>query len=94
MVTKTTGAIGHFARERGRACLRHGAQYACGAIGAKLSRRGFDNKKVKLQTLKAGETVQIGPFKVHTFHVSSPFRSGTASGLGIESPAGLVYRRL
>jgi ribonuclease J len=38
-------------------------------IGAKLNRRGFDHKTAKLQTLKAGETVQIGPFKVHAFHV-------------------------
>ena len=81
-----TGAIGHLLESVDAPI--YGTALTLGMIGAKLSRRGFDNKKVKLQTLKAGETVQIGPFKVHTFHVCHSVPDGI--GLGIESPAGLV----
>jgi len=81
-----TGAIGHLLESVDAPV--YGTALTLGMIGAKLSRRGFDNKKVKLQTLKAGETVQIGPFKVHTFHVCHSVPDGI--GLGIESPAGLV----
>jgi ribonuclease J len=58
-----------------------------GLIEVKLARRGMANK-AELNTLKAGETVQIGPFKVETFHVCHSIPDGF--GLGITTPAGFV----
>jgi ribonuclease J len=58
-----------------------------GLIEVKLARRGMANK-VELNTLRAGETVQIGPFKVETFHVCHSIPDGF--GLGITTPAGFV----
>lgn len=81
-----TGAIGHLLESVDAPV--YATPLTLGMIGAKLNRRGFDHKTAKLQTLKAGETVQIGPFKVHAFHVCHSVPDGI--GLGIESPAGLV----
>lgn len=58
-----------------------------GLIEVKLARRGMAGK-AELHTLKAGETVQIGPFKVETFHVCHSIPDGF--GLGITTPAGFV----
>lgn len=58
-----------------------------GLIEVKLARRGMASK-ADLHTLKASETVQIGPFKVETFHVCHSIPDGF--GLGITTPAGLV----
>ncbi len=58
-----------------------------GLVEVKLARRGY-SKKAKLQTVKAGESVQIGSFKVDFFHVCHSIPDGI--GLGIETPAGLV----
>jgi len=44
--------------------------------------------KADLRTVKAGEQIQIGPFKVDFFHVCHSIPDGI--GLGIEAPAGLV----
>jgi ribonuclease J len=44
--------------------------------------------KADLRQVQAGETVQIGPFKVEFFHVSHSIPD--AVGLAINSPAGLV----
>ena len=44
--------------------------------------------KVQLNTVKAGDTIQLGPFKVEFFHISHSIPD--AVGLGITSPAGLV----
>lgn len=58
-----------------------------GLIEVKLARSGLLSK-ASLNTVQAGETVQIGPFKVEFFHVCHSIPDGV--GLGIETPAGLI----
>ena len=58
-----------------------------GLLEVKLSRNGLLSK-ADLNTVQAGETVQVGPFNVEFFHVSHSIPD--AVGLGITSPAGLV----
>jgi ribonuclease J len=79
------GAIGHVLVEIDAPV--YATALTCGLIEGKLARRGF-TKKAKLHTVKAGETIQIGPFKVDFFHVCHSIPDGV--GLGIETPAGLV----
>ncbi len=62
-------------------------QLTLGLIDVKLARNGMPNK-ADLRPVKAGETVQIGPFKVEFFHVCHSIPD--AVGLAINSPAGLV----
>ncbi len=80
-----TGAIGHVLEEI-QAPI-YATPLTCGLIEGKLARRGF-SKKATLHTVNAGETIQIGPFKVDFFHVCHSIPDGV--GLGIETPAGLV----
>lgn len=58
-----------------------------GLLEAKLSRGGLLSQ-LQLNTIRAGETIQIGPFKVEFFHVCHSIPDGV--GLGITTPAGLV----
>jgi ribonuclease J len=58
-----------------------------GLIEVKLSRNGLLSK-ADLNTIRAGETISIDPFKVELFHVSHSVPD--AVGLGISTPAGLV----
>ncbi len=58
-----------------------------GLIEVKLARGGM-LEKAKLHTIKAGEEVQIGPFKVEFCHVCHSIPDCVA--LGITTPAGLV----
>ncbi|TLN09805.1 ribonuclease J, partial [bacterium] len=58
-----------------------------GLLEAKLARNGMAGK-ADLRTVKAGESVQIGVFRVEFFHVSHSIPDGV--GLGIETPAGLI----
>jgi ribonuclease J len=58
-----------------------------GLIEVKLARNGLGGK-ADLRTLQAGETVQVGPFQVETFHVCHSIPD--AIGLGITSPVGLI----
>jgi ribonuclease J len=58
-----------------------------GLIEVKLARNGMANRTQLIQ-IQAGETVQIGPFKVETFHVCHSVPD--AIGLGITTAAGLV----
>ena len=58
-----------------------------GLLEVKLARNGAGSKAM-LNTVQAGETVQIGSFKVDFFHVCHSIPDGV--GLGIETPAGLV----
>ena len=58
-----------------------------GLLEVKLS-RGKLLDKAQLNTVQAGETVQIGPFKVEFFHVCHSIPDGV--GLGITTPAGLI----
>ena len=58
-----------------------------GLLEVKLSRGGV-LQKTTLNTVQAGEVVQIGPFQVEFFHVCHSIPDGV--GLGIQTPAGLV----
>jgi len=58
-----------------------------GLVEIKLSRGGM-LEKVKLNTIQAGDTVQIGPFTVEFFHVCHSIPDSV--GLGITTPVGLV----
>lgn len=58
-----------------------------GLLEVKLSRSGLLGD-AKLNTIRAGETVKIGPFKLELFHVCHSIPDGV--GLGITTPAGLV----
>ena len=80
-----TGAISHLL-EVVHAPV-YGTPLTIGLIKAKLGRRGFV-QDANLKTIQAGDVLQIGPFKVHTFHVCHSIPDGI--GLGIETPAGLV----
>ncbi len=80
-----TGAISHLL-EAVHAPV-YGTPLTIGLIKAKLGRRGFA-QDANLKTIQAGDVLQIGSFKVHTFHVCHSIPDGI--GLGIETPAGLV----
>jgi ribonuclease J len=58
-----------------------------GLIEVKLA-RGGNSGKVELHTVQAGQTLQLGPFKIEFFHISHSIPD--AVGLGITTPAGLV----
>ncbi len=58
-----------------------------GLVELKLSRGGLLSQ-VSLNTVQAGESAQIGPFKVEFFHVCHSIPDGV--GLGIDTPEGLV----
>ncbi len=58
-----------------------------GLIEVKLARNNAASKAM-LNTVEAGETVEIGPFKVEFFHICHSIPD--AVGLGITTPAGLV----
>src|SRR5215213_5667135 len=57
-----------------------------GLIEVKLARNNF--AKAMLNTVEAGDSVEIGPFKVEFFHICHSIPD--AVGLGITTPAGLV----
>lgn len=58
-----------------------------GLLEVKLARNGMANR-ADLHTVQAGDSVQIGPFKVEFFHVCHSIPDSV--GLGIETPAGLI----
>jgi ribonuclease J len=58
-----------------------------GLLENKLSRGGLINK-VQLNTVQAGDSVQVGPFTVEFFHVCHSIPDGV--GLGISTPVGLI----
>jgi ribonuclease J len=58
-----------------------------GLIEVKLARNNAASKAM-LNTIEAGSTVEIGPFKVEFFHICHSIPD--AVGLGITTPAGLV----
>jgi len=58
-----------------------------GLLEVKLAKGGLLQRS-ELHTVQAGETVEIGPFKVEFFHVCHSIPD--AVGLGIETPAGLI----
>lgn len=58
-----------------------------GLIEVKLARNGVLDHQ-SLNTVEAGKSIQLGPFKVEFFHIAHSIPD--AVGLGITSPAGLV----
>jgi ribonuclease J len=58
-----------------------------GLIEVKLARSGSSGK-VQINTVQAGQCIQVGPFQIEFFHVSHSIPD--AVGLGITTPAGLV----
>ena len=58
-----------------------------GLVEVKLAKSGLINK-VQLNTVQAGQSVNIGPFHVEFFHVCHSIPDSV--GLGITTPAGLV----
>jgi ribonuclease J len=58
-----------------------------GLLEVKL-RRGGLHAEVDLNTIEAGDQVEIGPFKIEFFHVCHSIPDGV--GLGITTPAGLI----
>jgi ribonuclease J len=80
-----TGAIHHLL-ERIRVPI-YATPLTRGLLEAKLARGGLLGQ-LELNTVRAGDTTQIGPFKVEFFHVCHSIPDGV--GLGITTPAGLV----
>ena len=58
-----------------------------GLLEVKLARAGMMNRAT-LETVQAGSTIQIGPFRVELFHTCHSIPD--AVGLGIQTPVGLV----
>jgi len=80
-----TGAIHHLMQQINAPI--YATPLTRGLVEIKLSRGGLLDK-VQLNTIQAGEKVQIGPFSVEFFHVCHSIPDGV--GLGITTPAGLV----
>jgi ribonuclease J len=80
-----TGAIPHLV-EKINAPI-YATPLTRGLIEVKLAKNGLA-KKARLHTVHAGESVQIGCFKVEFFHVSHSIPDSV--GLGIDTPAGLI----
>jgi ribonuclease J len=80
-----TGAITHV-MEHVNAPV-YATELTRGLLEVKLSRGGMLSK-VDLNTVQAGDTVNIGPFTVELFHVCHSIPD--AVGLGITTPVGLV----
>jgi ribonuclease J len=80
-----TGAIDHVVEAFGAPIFA--TPLTSGLLEVKLSRAGLLDR-TKLNTVRAGSTVQIGPFGVEFFHVCHSIPDGV--GLGITTPAGLI----
>ncbi len=80
-----TGAIHHL-MEQIKAPV-YATPLTRGLVELKLSRGGLLSQ-VSLNTVQAGDSAQIGPFRVEFFHVCHSIPDGV--GLGIDTPEGLV----
>ena len=80
-----TGAISHVLEEFNAPI--YATKLTRGLLEVKLARKGM-LEKAQLNTVNAGEDVQIGPFQVEFAHVSHSIPDAVA--LGITTPAGLV----
>jgi ribonuclease J len=80
-----TGAITHLMEQISAPI--YATPLTAGLVEIKLARGGLLSR-LSLNTIHAGETVQLGPFKVEFFHVCHSIPD--AVGLGITTPAGLV----
>jgi len=65
----------------------YGTPLTCGLLEEKLG-RGKLLDKISVNVVKAGDTIQIGVFKVELFHVCHSIPDGL--GLGINTPEGLI----
>jgi ribonuclease J len=65
----------------------YGTPLTIGLIEVKLTRNNAASKAM-LNTVEAGSTIEVGPFKVELFHICHSIPD--AVGLGITTPAGLV----
>jgi len=81
------GAIHHLLSEINAPI--YGTPLTLGLIKVKLTRRGMINS-ASLNTIKAGESIRIGPFKIDFFHVCHSIPDSV--GLGIETPEGLIVQ--
>ena len=81
------GAIPHLLQEI-QAPI-YGTALTLGLVKVKLARRGM-LENASLNTVKAGEQIKIGPFKIDFFHVCHSIPD--AVGLGIETPEGLIVQ--
>jgi ribonuclease J len=59
-----------------------------GLLEVKIARDGKTKNARSLNTVQAGQSIELGPFKVELFHVCHSIPDGV--GLGITTPAGLV----
>lgn len=59
-----------------------------GLLEVKIARDGKAKNSRVLNTVQAGQSIELGPFKVELFHVCHSIPDGV--GLGITTPAGLV----
>jgi ribonuclease J len=80
-----TGAISHVLEQINAPI--YATPLTRGLIEVKLARNGLLDK-AQLNTVQAGDTIQVGPFTVELFHVCHSIPD--AVGLGITTPAGLV----
>ncbi len=80
-----TGAIHHVIEEINAPI--YATPLTRGLLEVKLSKGGL-LAKTDIRTVKAGETVQIGPFTVEFFHVCHSIPDSV--GLGITTPVGLI----
>ena len=80
-----TGAISHVLDEI--LAPIYATRLTCGLLEVKLARGGHLDK-AELNTVKAGESVRVGPFTVEFCHVCHSIPDGVA--LGITTPEGLV----
>jgi len=80
-----TGAIRHVFEEINAPI--YATPLTRGLLEIKLARGGLLSK-AQLHTVQAGETVQIGPFRVEFFHVCHSIPDGV--GLGVTTPEGLI----
>ncbi len=80
-----TGAIRHVLDEINAPI--YATRLTRGLLEVKL-KRGGKPKNVTLNTVRAGDEVQVGPFGVEFFHVCHSIPD--AVGLGITTPAGLI----
>ncbi len=79
------GALAHVMRDVDAPI--YGTKLTIGLIRSKMKDRGLGGV-VNLNTIKAGDVFQVGPFKVEPFHVTHSIPDGV--GYGITSPVGLI----
>ncbi|MCD6577649.1 MAG: ribonuclease J, partial [Anaerolineaceae bacterium] len=81
------GAIHHLLQEVQAPV--YGTRLTLGLVKVNLSRRHMLNAAT-LKTIKAGESIKLGPFNINFFHVCHSIPDSV--GLGIETPEGLIVQ--